>query len=155
MAEKASVDVLVLTAKIVAAHISHNQVTAEALPVLIESVYHSLSTVETPQSEPAATQAPAVPIKKSVFPDFIICLEDGRKLKTLKRHLRTSYNMTPAAYREKWKLPDNYPMVAPAYASHRSTLAKSIGLGRRQEETGDARPPSTRVSARRAKGSKG
>jgi len=119
------------------------------------SIEDALFTVETSQAEPTATQAPAVPIKKSVFPDFIICLEDGKKLKMLKRHLQTSYNMTPAAYREKWKLPDNYPMVAPAYASHRSTLAKSIGLGRRRAETGDAQPPVTRVPARRAKGSKG
>lgn len=155
MADTVSADVLGLTAQIVAAHIGHNQVAADALPALIQSVYQSLSTAETPQAEPAVMQAPAVPVKKSVFPDFIICLEDGKKLKMLKRHLHTSYNMTPAEYRAKWKLPNDYPMVAPSYASHRSSLAKSIGLGRKRDETGDAQPPVTHVTARRAKGSKG
>ena len=155
MVDTVSADVLGLTAQIVAAHIGHNQVATDALPALIQSVYQSLSTVETPQAKPAAAQAPAVPIKKSVFPDFIICLEDGKKLKMLKRHLKTSYNMTPADYREKWKLPNDYPMVAPSYASHRSSLAKSSGLGRKRAETEDAQPPVTLVPARRAKGSKG
>ena len=155
MANTVSENVLGLTAQIVAAHISHNQVTAEALPALIQSIYQSLSTVEFPQAEPAAAQAPAVPVKKSVFPDFIICLEDGKKLKMLKRHLKTSYNMTPADYREKWRLPNDYPMVAPSYANHRSSLAKSIGLGRKRAKTEGAEPPLTLVPARRAKGLKG
>ncbi|RYF42129.1 MAG: MucR family transcriptional regulator [Cytophagaceae bacterium] len=155
MADTVSADVLGLTAQIVAAHIGHNQVAADTLPALIQSVYQSLSTVETQQAELVTTQAPAVPVKKSVFPDFIICLEDGKKLKMLKRHLKTSYNMTPDDYRSKWNLPWDYPMVAPSYASHRSSLAKSSGLGRRRAETDDAQPPVTHVPARRAKGSKG
>ncbi len=121
-------DVLGLTAQIVSAHISNNAVGADALPSLIQEVYRTLAGVGKEQVLPDK-QLPAVPIKKSVFPDFIICLEDGKKLKMLKRHLKTSYNMTPEQYREKWQLPPDYPMVAPNYARHRSSLAKKIGLG--------------------------
>ncbi len=96
-------------------------------------------------------QTPAVPIKKSVFPDFIICLEDGKKMKMLKRHLKTSFNLTPEEYRTKWALPNDYPMVAPSYAGLRSTLAKQIGLGRKP----GAQPVVTQLSARRAKGARG
>ena len=121
-------DVLGLTAQIVSAHLSKNNVAPDALPALIQEVYRTLANVG---QEPAQADKPqpAVPVKKSVFPDHIICLEDGKKLKMLKRHLKTSFNMTPDQYRERWGLPADYPMVAPNYASHRSSLAKKIGLG--------------------------
>ena len=128
MAELADTDVLELTAQIVAAHVSNNTIGSESLPGLIQDVYRSLAGVGKAQIVPEK-QSPAVPVRKSVFPDYIVCLEDGKKLKMLKRHLKTSYNMTPDDYREKWQLPSDYPMVAPNYAQHRSTLAKKIGLG--------------------------
>jgi predicted transcriptional regulator len=129
MTEQAdNADVLGLTAQIVSAHVSNNAIGADALPALIQDVYRTLAGVGKEQVLPDKQQ-PAVPVKKSVFPDFIICLEDGKKLKMLKRHLKTSYNMTPEQYREKWQLPPDYPMVAPSYARHRSSLAKKIGLG--------------------------
>ena len=129
MTEQAdSVDFLGLTAQIVSAHVSNNAIGADALPSLIQDVYRTLAGVGKEQVLPDK-QLPAVPVKKSVFPDFIVCLEDGKKLKMLKRHLKTSYNMTPEQYREKWQLPQDYPMVAPSYARHRSSLAKKIGLG--------------------------
>ena len=169
MADESDMDFLRLTAKIVSAHIGKNQVAANALPELIQSVHRSLTTVGT--AEPAAAPlTPAVPIRRSVFPDHIVCLEDGKKLKMLKRHLQASYGMTPQQYRERWGLPADYPMVAPNYASHRSTLAKQAGLGRKpgssalgqlnltgKSEKPDlpAEPPVTRGRARRARGSKG
>lgn len=121
-------DVLALTAQIVSAHVSKNNVMPDALPALIQDVYRTLSTVGR---EPAQAEKPqpAVPVKKSIFADHIVCLEDGKKLKMLKRHLKTSFNLTPDQYRERWGLPADYPMVAPDYASHRSSLAKKIGLG--------------------------
>ena len=121
-------DVLGLTAQIVSAHVSNNSVTPDALPALIQDVYRTLSGVGKDPVQPDKPQ-PAVPVKKSVFPDHIVCLEDGKKLKMLKRHLKTAYNMTPEQYRERWGLPPDYPMVAPNYARHRSSLAKKIGLG--------------------------
>jgi predicted transcriptional regulator len=121
-------DVLGLTAQIVSAHVSNNSVAPDALPALIQDVYRTLSGVGREPTQPDKPQ-PAVPIKKSVFPDHIVCLEDGKKLKMLKRHLKTAYNMTPEQYRERWGLPPEYPMVAPNYARHRSSLAKKIGLG--------------------------
>lgn len=142
-----------LTANIVAAHLSHNQVTDEALPSLIQSVYRSLSTVGEPEVEPIISAIPAVPVKKSVFPDFIVCLEDGKKLKMLKRHLSTSYGMTPDDYRTKWGLPRDYPMVAPNYASTRSALAKQIGLGRKAgQASAEPEVEVTQLPARRARG---
>ena len=126
--QTASADVLELTAQIVSAHVSNNAIGAESLPNLIQEVYRTLAGVGKEQVLPDKQQ-PAVPVKKSVYPDHIICLEDGKKLKMLKRHLKTSYNMTPEQYREKWQLPPDYPMVAPNYAKHRSSLAKKIGLG--------------------------
>jgi predicted transcriptional regulator len=123
-----SSDVLGLTAQIVSAHVSNNSVTPDALPALIQEVYRSLSGVGKEPAQPDKPQ-PAVPAKKSVFPDHIICLEDGKKLKMLKRHLKTAYNLTPEQYRERWGLTADYPMVAPNYAKHRSSLAKKIGLG--------------------------
>jgi predicted transcriptional regulator len=121
-------DVLALTAQIVSAHVSKNNVMPDALPALIQDVYRTLSTVGREPAQ-ADKPTPAVPVKKSIFPDHIICLEDGKKLKMLKRHLKTSFNLTPDQYRERWGLPSDYPMVAPDYASHRSSLAKKIGLG--------------------------
>jgi len=128
-------DILSLTTEIVAAHVSNNNVAMADIPTLIEDVYKSLSTMggETPQK--SERPQPAVPIKKSVTPDFLICLEDGKKLKMLKRHLKTAYNMTPEEYRERWNLPADYPMVAPNYAKQRSKLAKEIGLGTRGRGT--------------------
>ena len=123
-------ELLELTAKIVAAHVSNNTVAVEDLAKLIQDVHASLKTIETPKTQPERPQ-PAVPIRRSVTPDFIICLEDGKKLKMLKRHLKTAYNMTPEQYRERWGLPADYPMVAPNYAAQRSKLAKQIGLGTR------------------------
>jgi predicted transcriptional regulator len=128
-----SLDLLGLTAQIVAAHVSNNSVARDSLPTLIQDVYSTLAAIgrDAPPPPPSVSErpAPAVSAKKSVFPEFIICLEDGKKLKMLKRHLATSYNMTPEQYREKWNLPADYPMVAPSYAKQRSSLAKKIGLG--------------------------
>lgn len=121
-------DVLGLTAQIVSAHVSHNPVSSDTLTSLIQEVYRTLSNVGREVPQPDKPQ-PAVPIKKSVFPDHVVCLEDGKKQKMLKRHLKTAHNMTPEQYRERWGLAPDYPMVAPNYASHRSSLAKRIGLG--------------------------
>lgn len=121
---------LELAAKIVSAHVANNHVDASGLPALIQSVFDALSGVETLEVvEPALV--PAVSIRQSVKADHIVCLEDGKKLKMLKRHLMTSYQMTPEQYRAKWGLPRDYPMVAPDYAERRSALARSIGLGRK------------------------
>jgi predicted transcriptional regulator len=135
--------ILSLTAQIVSAHVSNNAIQAEALPALILSVYKTLTGtgVETPQPE---KRQPAVAVKRSVFPDYIICLEDGKKLKMLKRHLKTAYDMTPDQYRARWELPPNYPMVAPNYAEHRSSLAKKIGLGRKPA-LAEAKPAAKQV----------
>ena len=125
-------EVLALTTEIVASFVGNNAVAMSDVPALIASVFQALRT--TGQAEPettAATPTPAVPIKKSVQHDFIVCLEDGKKLKMLKRHLATRYQMTPTEYRQRWGLPRDYPMVAPAYAAQRSELAKQIGLGRK------------------------
>jgi predicted transcriptional regulator len=124
-------DLLALTTEIVAAHVSNNTVSLGDLPQLINQVYNSLANIGSVRPAPAERPQPAVPIKKSVHPDFIVCLEDGKKLKMLKRHLKTAYNMTPEAYRERWGLTADYPMVAPNYARQRSRLAKEIGLGTR------------------------
>jgi predicted transcriptional regulator len=129
MAEEATNgDVLGLTAQIVAAHVSHNSVMPDALPSLIQDVYRTLAGIGRDAQAPDRLQ-PAVAVRRSVFPDHIVCLEDGKKLKMLKRHLKTAYNMSPEEYRERWNLPPDYPMVAPNYAKHRSSLAKKIGLG--------------------------
>jgi len=122
---------LQLTAEIVAAHVSNNAVTPEGLPPLIRDVYQSLRSVEAPKANPVIVPEPAVNPKKSVFNDYIICLEDGLKLKMLRRHLMAAYNMTPDQYRARWQLPPEYPMVAPSYAATRSALAKGRGLGRK------------------------
>jgi predicted transcriptional regulator len=126
-----SLDLLGLTAQIVSAHLSNNTVESAHLPELIQDIYRTLSSMgQSAAPLPAVERRqPAVPVKKSVFAEFIICLEDGKKLKMLKRHLKTAYDLTPEQYRERWGLPPDYPMVAPNYASHRSSLAKKIGLG--------------------------
>ncbi|WP_426956037.1 MucR family transcriptional regulator [Muricoccus radiodurans] len=124
--------VLGLTAQIVAAHVSNNPVPVAELSSLIENVHRTLANLGRPAETPApARPEPAVPIKKSITQGYLVCLEDGKKLKMLKRHLKTAYNMTPEQYRERWGLAPDYPMVAPAYAEHRSSLAKKIGLGTR------------------------
>ena len=121
-------ELLEFTTEIVAAHSGNNTVAPDDLPKLIQDVYKTLSNLGTQQ--PAQERPkPAVAVKKAIFPDFIVCLEDGKKLKMLKRHLKTAYNMTPEDYRERWGLAADYPMVAPNYAKHRSNLAKKIGLG--------------------------
>lgn len=117
-----------LTAQIVAAHVGNNTVSPADIPGLIATVYQGLSRLGQNNVTDNRPE-PAVSPKKSVFPDYIICLEDGKKLKMLKRHLKTSYNLTPEQYRERWNLPADYPMVAPNYAKQRSKLAKQIGLG--------------------------
>ena len=126
-----SQELLTLTTQIVSAHVGNNNVELTDLPPLIEQVYKTLATVgQEPAPQPERPQ-PAVPIKKSVTADYIVCLEDGKQLKMLKRHLKTAYNMSPEEYRERWGLPPDYPMVAPNYAQQRSQLAKDIGLGTR------------------------
>ena len=126
-------DLLALTSEIVSAHVGNNAVQNQDLPQLIESVFATLSALKTGPKEPQVEQKPAVPIKKSVTDDYIICLEDGKKLKMLKRHLNTAYGMTPEEYRQKWGLPADYPMVAPNYSKTRKDLAKKIGLGRKPQ----------------------
>jgi predicted transcriptional regulator len=123
-----------LTADIVAAHVSNNSVAVSDLPLLIQNVHGALASLGQPTQEPEAPQEPAVSIRSSVKPDYIVCLEDGKKLKMLKRHLMTHYQMTPEEYRAKWKLPADYPMVAPNYAEQRRSLAKKIGLGTKRRK---------------------
>jgi predicted transcriptional regulator len=124
---------IALTAEIVAAYVSNNTVASADIPALINQVHTALLRVTTGEAQPSSEPLkPAVPIKRSINPDFIVCLDDGKKFKSLKRHLRTQYNMTPEQYREKWSLPGDYPMVAPNYAAARSQLAKQMGLGQQR-----------------------
>ena len=126
-------DVLQITTQVVAAYVGHNRVGEGQIPEVIKSVYASLAGLNGHAELAAkAKQKPAVSIKKSITPDFLICLEDGKKLKMLKRHLRTSYGLSPEDYRAKWGLGSDYPMVAPNYAKQRSAFAKKIGLGKRR-----------------------
>ena len=118
------------TTEIVAAFVSNNQTTTAELPALIQAVHKALSGASVPAPEPEVRKEPAVPIRRSITPDHLVCLEDGKIFKSLKRHLRTKYNMSPEEYREKWGLPKDYPMVAPNYAAQRSEFAKKIGLGK-------------------------
>jgi len=123
-------DLVEMAAEIVSAYVSANQVPPQEIPALIRTVHTALQQIAG--SAPAVAVGalePAVPVKKSITPDFIVCLEDGKKFKSLKRHLRTRYGMTPDEYRTKWSLPHDYPMVAPNYAKERSNLAKRMGLG--------------------------
>ncbi|MDP3411115.1 MucR family transcriptional regulator [Bosea sp. (in: a-proteobacteria)] len=146
-------ELLELTTSIVSAYVSNNNVQPADLVNLIASTYSALAGLGS-EAAPAPTVAliPAVPIRKSVTPDAIICLEDGKKFKSLKRHLNTSYGLTPEQYRVKWGLPSDYPMVAPAYAEARSALAKSMGLGRKAA-AGPAPKPAPRAKTTRAKAS--
>lgn len=120
-----------MAADIVSAYVSKNIIPAQQIPELINTVFSSLAGLQGPGEElPAEPLKPAIPVRKSVTPEYIICLEDGKKLKMLKRHLRSTYNMSPDEYRARWGLPPDYPMVAPNYAAQRSEFAKKIGLGR-------------------------
>ncbi|MGP0091559.1 MAG: MucR family transcriptional regulator [Xanthobacteraceae bacterium] len=122
-----------LTADIVSAYVSNNSVSAGDIPNLINQVHSALIRVSSGQAEaPVEPLRPAVPVKRSITPDYIVCLEDGKKFKSLKRHLRTQYDITPEQYRDKWGLPPDYPMVAPNYAAARSQLAKQMGLGQQR-----------------------
>ena len=126
-------DLVEMTAEIVSAYLSNNSVPISDVPALIETVFGALESVETGQASNAAPSVePAVPIKQSITADFLICLEDGKQFKSLKRHLRTHYNLSPEEYRRKWGLPVDYPMVAPNYAAARSKLAKEMGLGQKR-----------------------
>lgn len=125
---------ITLTADIVAAHVSNNSVAVSDLPTLIQNVHGALVGLGTVEAEPEVKPEPAVSVRASVKPDYIVCLEDGKKLKMLKRHLMTHYQMTPEQYRAKWNLPADYPMVAPNYAEQRRSLAKKIGLGTKRRK---------------------
>ncbi|MFN7109227.1 MucR family transcriptional regulator [Brevundimonas sp. PWP3-1b1] len=139
-------ELLEMTADIVSAYVGNNSVSADALPSLIANIHAALSGVSNgPVEAEPEPKEPAVPIRKSIAPDFLICLEDGRKFKSLKRHLRTKYDMSPEDYRAKWGLPKDYPMVAPNYAKARSELAKSMGLGQ------GGRKPARAATTARAK----
>jgi predicted transcriptional regulator len=135
MSDASSGKFIELTATIVSAYVGNNTVPASDIPALISQVHSALSRVSggDAASEPLR---PAVSVKRSVTPEYIVCLEDGKKFKSLKRHLRTQYNMTPTQYREKWELPPDYPMVAPNYAAARSQLAKQMGLGQQTKRRG-------------------
>ncbi|MGE4321685.1 MAG: MucR family transcriptional regulator [Sphingobium sp.] len=126
---------ITLTSDIVAAHVSNNSVSVSDVASLIQSVHAALSNLSAPVAEPEVRPEPAVSIRSSIKPDYIVCLEDGKKLKMLKRHLMTHYQMTPEDYRAKWGLPADYPMVAPNYAEQRRVLAKKIGLGTKRKRT--------------------
>lgn len=132
-------EILSLTTEIVSSHVANNPVPISELPELIKSVYSVLSDLTNDDVVLAHDLKPAVPIRNSVTDDYVICLEDGKKLKMLKRHLKTAYNMTPDQYRDRWNLPSDYPMVAPNYALRRQELAKKIGLGRHRDREPRAR----------------
>ncbi|WP_321489579.1 MucR family transcriptional regulator [uncultured Hyphomonas sp.] len=133
MGEPKQVDVLGMTTGIVSSYVSNNTVPASDLPGLIRSVHDAISSLSEADTNGAEALSPAVPVSKSITPDFLICLEDGRKLKMLRRYLRSRYSMTPEEYRERWNLPADYPMVAPNYAKLRSKHAKNIGLGKKKK----------------------
>ena len=137
--EGAEDTLLTLTADIVAAHVSNNSVAVNDLPNLIQNVHSALSGISRSSSAPEPKPEPKVPIRSSVKPDYIVCLEDGKRLKMLKRHLMTHYGMTPDQYRQKWGLNADYPMVAPNYAEQRRALAKKIGLGTKRKRTARAK----------------
>jgi predicted transcriptional regulator len=153
MIDSAEINLGPLTADIVAAYVAHNALSADKLADLIGSVHAALSKASSQAVEPEKVElVPAVSIKKSVGQDYIICLEDGKKFKSLKRHLRTHYDLSPEEYREKWGLARDYPMVAPAYAEARSNLAKSMGLGQRNGAMANGTAASAVASASAAKG---
>lgn len=138
-----------LTAQIVSAYVTNNSLPAAELPGIIRSVSASFQRDEGPAE--VTEVAPAVPVKKSVTPEYIICLEDGRKMKTLKRHLKTAYNMSPDEYRKRWGLPSDYPMVAPNYSQARSDMAKQIGLGQKGRGGAPVAPASPKTPGRRGR----
>lgn len=149
-----STDAIALTSDIVVAYVSNNAVPRNELAVLIADVHAAIGRLRSGSvEEPEVKLSPVVSVKKSVAPDYIICLEDGKKFKSLKRHLSTHYNLTPDEYRQKWNLPRDYPMVAPAYAEARSALAKSMGLGRKRAEP--APPPAEEKLKRAPRKAKG
>jgi predicted transcriptional regulator len=138
------------TTRIAAAYMVNNQVPASDIAALLHTVHSTLVTLGQPmQTEAPAPLTPAVPIRKSVMPEYIVCLEDGKRMKMLKRHLRSAYGMTPAEYRARWGLPHDYPMVAPDYAARRSRLAKDFGLGRRREPEPEPVPAPTKRTRRK------
>lgn len=141
-------DFLELTADIVSAHVAHNSVGINDLPVLIGSVHAALAELGSSAAEEPVELKPAVPVKSSIKPDYIVCLEDGVKLKMLKRHLMTHHGLIPEAYRARWNLPANYPMVSPNYSAARSTLAVSIGLGRKKTSDNSAQTTDSSPTAR-------
>ena len=152
-------ELLSLTADIVSSHVSNNSVAVSDLPNLISNVYASLAGLGVDAAPEAIKQEPAVSVRASIKPDYIVCLEDGKKLKMLKRHLMTSYGMTPDAYRTKWNLPADYPMVAPNYAERRRSLAIRIGLGNKrlaavEEPVAEAAAPATPPAATPTRGRK-
>jgi predicted transcriptional regulator len=137
MSETSTKSFVDLTASIVSAYVSNNTTTAAEIPALISQIHAALLRVSTGSTEAALEPVkPAISVKKSMTPDYLVCLEDGKRFKSLKRHLRTQYNMTPEQYREKWGLPADYPMVAPNYAVARSNLAKKMGLGQQRRRRG-------------------
>jgi predicted transcriptional regulator len=150
MTSEKSAELLELTADIVSSHVGNNSVALSDLPVLIANVHAALSGLGAPIVKPETTQEPAVTVRASVKPDYLVCLEDGKKLKMLKRYLMTTYQMTPDQYRTKWKLPSDYPMVAPNYAATRKELALKIGLGRKAK-VGPEAPVKVARKARVAK----
>lgn len=141
MTEDDNLTTLDLTASIVAAYVGNNSIPVQELPAFIASIHSTLARVRAGNAEGQSQEAaaepakPAVPVKKSVTPDYLICLEDGKKFKSLKRHLRTHYDLSPDEYRAKWNLPSDYPMVAPNYAEARSNLAKQMGLGQQRKRS--------------------
>ena len=140
-------ELLRMTTEVAAAYFSNNTLPSLQLPEVIKTIHDSLTALRSGNgATPAEPPTPAVPIKKSVTPDYIVCLEDGRKLKMLKRHLRTAFNMTPEDYRRRWGLAADYPMVAPTYAAKRSALAKKIGLGRTDASEGRPAAASRRAA---------
>ncbi len=141
---------ITFTADIVAAHVSNNSVAINDLPQLIASVHGALSSLNGGSVAPEVRQEPKVSVRASIKPDYIVCLEDGKRLKMLKRHLMTHYQMTPDQYRQKWGLNSDYPMVAPNYAAQRRELAKSIGLGTRPRKAGPTRKSKAAKSAKSA-----
>ncbi len=154
MSEAQAIDkgeLLALTSEIVSSHVANNTVEKSDLVELIQSVYGKLSDLASGEDDKKQDLTPAVPVKKSVTPDHIICLEDGKKLKMLKRHLMTAYGLTPDEYRAKWSLPSDYPMVAPNYAAKRQELAKKIGLGRKPKTaSAAAKAPARKAAPKKA-----
>jgi len=155
MADESFDTLLALTADIVAAHVGNNNVSVGDVPALIQNVHSALTSLGASAAEPQVEQQPSVSIRSSVKPDYIVCLEDGKKLKMLKRYLASNFNMTPAEYRAKWKLPADYPMVAPNYSSQRKDLAHKMGLGRKKALSAPAAAPaaaSTPAAPKRGRG---